>query len=105
MARVADKLENDRAVRNAAREAFDTRLAQVKLDLKARSLGGRVVDKVSKEANEALEEAVEIADQNRGVVAGTIAALALWFLRNPILAWTTGRQESDANQEEEADRE
>jgi hypothetical protein len=32
------------------------------------------------------DEALDVADQNRGIVAGTIAALAVWFFRSPIIS-------------------
>ena len=86
MARLTRQVLADRAIRDAARAAFDGRLAQVKTDLAARSIGGRVADKAVDEALAVLDEAKAVADGNRAIVAGTIAALVLWFLRNPILA-------------------
>jgi hypothetical protein len=95
----ARKLEADRAVRNSARETFDLRLAQVRQDLEARGVGGRIADKIGQDAREMFEEAVEVADHNRGVVAGTIAALAIWILRNPIVAWLEGLMDADAKED------
>lgn len=90
MGKLADQVFEQRAQRNAARGEFDGRLALVKQDLEARGIAGRIADKVSEDAREAFETALEVADDNRGVVAGTIAALAIWFLRNPIIAWIDG---------------
>lgn len=78
-----------RAVRNAARSTFDTRLSQVKADLAARSVGGRVADKVTDDAMAALDEAIDVAKESKGIIAGTAALLALWFLRNPIVSRVT----------------
>jgi len=86
MARLAKRLESDRAVRNSVRGRFDERLQQVRDDLDARGVGGRIADRISQDARDIFEEGLDVVDQNRGVVAGTIAALAIWFLRNPILA-------------------
>jgi len=74
-----------RGTRDEARVAFDARLAGVREDIEARSVGGRIADKAADEALEAFELARDVANQNRGVVAGTMAALVLWFLRRPLL--------------------
>lgn len=69
----------------AAREAFDTRLAQVKADLAARGLGGRLVDKAKHDAVELAGETIAVARESKGIIAGTVGALALWFLRDRIM--------------------
>ena len=81
------ELLDARAARNAARERFESHLAQVRGDLEARGIGGRIADKIGADAAAVIDEGIEIVDQNRGIVAGTIVALALWFLRNPIITW------------------
>ena len=73
-----------RAVRDAARTAFDSRVVTLKDDLAERSVGTRIADDLVEKASQGLAEAIEIADSNRGVIAGTIAALALWLLRRPL---------------------
>ncbi|GGC20058.1 hypothetical protein GCM10011371_04690 [Novosphingobium marinum] len=87
MGQLARQLEHDKAVRDSARSQFDTRLAQVKTDLEARGIGGRIADKVANDAMAIADEASDVASEHRGVIAGTIVALALWFLRHPIIAW------------------
>jgi hypothetical protein len=77
------QLEQARAARNTAHRAFRARLAQIDEDLSARGIGGRLADR----AGEALAEAVDVANENRAVVAGTLAALALWLFRRPLIAW------------------
>ena len=79
------QFENARKDRNAAHAAFRSQLAQVRADLAARSVGGRVADRISQTAADIADEAVTVADENRAVVAGTVAALAAWFLRKPII--------------------
>jgi len=81
------QLEEARDLRNSARARFDARIAIVRADVEARSIGGRIADKAAEEARDAMEEALTIARESKGIIAGTIAALALWFLRNPIIAW------------------
>ncbi|MCB2078864.1 MAG: hypothetical protein KDE55_14350 [Novosphingobium sp.] len=100
MARHAEQLVQDRAVRNSARRLFDERLALVREDMEARGVGGRIADKLGDEARDAFEEAVEIANDNRAIVAGTIGALALWILRNPIIGWIDGLLGGNAGDEQ-----
>ena len=81
------QVEAARLARDAARAAFDARLAHVRGDLEARGLGGRIADKVGEDARDALDQALDVARESKGVIAGTVTALALWFLRHPIIAW------------------
>jgi len=103
MGRLGDQVQADRAVRDAARGAFETRLTQIRSDLEARGIGGRIADRLGQEARDAFDEAMDVAEQNKGVVAGTIAALALWFLRNPIIAWLEGLLGHDAETDDQGD--
>lgn len=100
----AEQLKANRAIRDAAREDLETRLAQVKSDLEARGLGGRIADRISEEARETFTEALEIAEENKAVVAGTIGALGLWALRDPLLGWLGNRQGNPEEAEERHER-
>ena len=86
MSNAADRLAKDRTTREAALTAFNANLAQVRTDLEARGIGGRIADQASMEVRAGIDEALAIADDNKGIVAATIAALALWFLRIPLIA-------------------
>ena len=86
MGKSEQRLGEDRSVRNSARAVFDAGVAQVKGDLAARSVGGRVLDAAIGEVRGAVAEGLAVARESKGIAAGTIAALALWFLRGPILA-------------------
>jgi hypothetical protein len=91
-------LEAAKATRNAAHKALRTQISQLQQDIEARSIGGRVVDR----AGEAVADAAEVANEHKGVVAGTIALLALWFLRRPITSWFAhfrGNQDDEAKTE------
>ena len=91
-------LAEARQARDAARATFDANLAQVKDDLAARGVGGRVADRLGEDARTVLGEALDIAGESKGVIAGTVAMLALWFLRQPIIAWVAGMiQDDDAD--------
>ena len=76
-----------RDARNAARIVLDSRTAQVKGDVEARSIGGRVADRLGEEARHALDQAIEVAGDSKLIVGAITGALTLWFLRHPIIAW------------------
>ena len=86
MAAPVTSLALAKADRNAAYDAFQIRLAQVQEDLAARGVGGRIADR----AGEAMSEAADVAVEHKAVIAGTLAALAVWFLRRPLIAWLAG---------------
>lgn len=74
-----------RSARNAARARFDAGLTQVRADLEARGIGGRIADKAGDEIKQALGDAANVARESKGIIAGATAALTLWFLRGPLL--------------------
>jgi hypothetical protein len=78
---MTQSLEQAKATRNEAHRAFKMQIAQLQQDIAARGIGGRVVDR----AGEAMADAAEVASENKGIVAGTITLLALWFMRRPII--------------------
>ncbi len=75
----------DRANRRAARAVVEAEVAQVKADLAARGIGGRIADTATRQVRAVAGDAVEIARDSKGVIAGTIGALALWFWRKPLI--------------------
>lgn len=81
-----EQFRADRDNRHAARGVFDAGVAQVKDDLAARGIGGRIADKAQGEALATLDEAVAVARDSKGIIAGTVAALALWTFRAPLLS-------------------
>lgn len=89
------RLAADRATRNAARGVFDAELAQVKADLAARSIPGRVKDKADREVREAIATGLDVASESKGIIAGVLAALALWFFRAPLIAFARDLMEPD----------
>ncbi len=98
------QLGEARTARDAARAAFDARLAQVRGDLEARGIGGRVAHKLGDDARDGLDRALEVAGESKTVIAGTLAALALWFLRNPIIDWIEQQFGDDAPENDKDDR-
>lgn len=84
MTEAEERLAADRANRNAARKLVDDRVAQVKADLAARSVGGRVADKLTGDALDLADQALTVAKNSKGIIAGAIGALALWTFRDRV---------------------
>jgi DNA-binding ferritin-like protein (Dps family) len=87
MADLEAQVLTNRASRDAARATFDKHYGAIKADIEERGIAGRVLDETVEQAKDMFDEAVAVAETHPGVIGGTIAALALWFLRNPIIAW------------------
>lgn len=79
-----ERLAADRANRAAARQLVDSRIAQVKADLAARSVGGRVADKAKSDALDLVDQGLAVAKESKGIIAGAVAALALWTFRDAV---------------------
>jgi hypothetical protein len=84
---VESKVLADKVLRDSTKAILDRRIEAVKLDLEARGIGGRIADEIVGRAKTVVDEAVEITEEHPGVIGGTIAALVLWTLRNPIIDW------------------
>ena len=86
MSEVERNLAGDRTTRNAARGVFDAHLARLRGDIDAH---GGIVGKAKDEAGQRLldagKQALTIAKESKGIVAGTVAALGLWFFRKPLI--------------------
>jgi len=107
MNRLAREVLAQRADRNAAKARLDSRVAWIRAELEERGLAGRMADTVQASAQEAMDEAVLVAGESKGVIAGTAALLALWFLRNPIITWVehTLRSESEFERQDQDEHE
>lgn len=75
----------DRMLRDAARALVDADIANLRANYAARGIGDRVKDRLEDSAAVVLEEAVAVAEDNKGVIATLLAAIVLWFARHPIL--------------------
>lgn len=88
MSKAEDQLAEDRGRRGSARGLFDTRLAQVKADLAARSISGRVKAKAKADAFEALDTGLDVAKESKGIIAASVAGVLVWAFRAPLLKLT-----------------
>lgn len=80
------RLKEDRALRDAALALLKADVAHLRADLSGKSMGERFMDRISEGAVDVFDEAVGVANNNRGVLATLIAAVLVWFARNPIMA-------------------
>ncbi|HMO68882.1 MAG TPA: hypothetical protein PKE25_09565, partial [Novosphingobium sp.] len=85
-----------RARRDAARAALDARIAR----FKPPALRARAVETARNEALGALETGLDVARESKGIIAGVIAALALWFMRRPLVAWLEALLDADDHAEQ-----
>lgn len=98
MSKAERQLAEARAARDEAKGIFDSQLAQLRGDPEEQTLGGRLAERLGDDAKAALHQALDVASESKGIIAGAVAALALWFLRHPIIAWA-GQMLGDAAEE------
>jgi len=96
------RLAEDRKLRDAALEVFVTDLRFIRQDLKARSVGKRITDRIGDSAMEIIDEAVDYAEANRWSVGAAVGAIVLWFARVPLIN-ALGRLFGFDNDDEEQD--
>lgn len=87
-------MREDLALRNAALALLKADVDNVKEDLSSKSIKDRITNRMADGAVDLFEEATHIADSNRGVLATLLAAVGIWFARNPILS-LLGLDEAD----------
>lgn len=85
MSRENDQLAALRARRDAARKSLTSKLSSAKTLADPKVLGKRVRADLEIHGRNAMAQAMEIAADNRGVLAGTLTALMLWAARKQVL--------------------
>lgn len=104
MSRLMRQLEEDRELRDAARELVRSDIAHLRGDLGTKRLGERAAKRIGEGATQVFDAASEVADSHRGVLVSIVGALVLWFARNPIIALLSDEEAEDADLlEDEAD--
>ena len=73
-----------RVLRDEAWAVVRSDLDALQDDLSAHGIGERIKVRAAEEAQEAWDQARDIASEHKGVVAGTFLALVAWLLRGPI---------------------
>ena len=95
------RMRADRALRDAARSNLKTDVRHVRADLARQGITSRLFDRAAEGAEDMYEEAVDLAENHKGALATLIAAVFVWFARNPILS-LFGLEEN-GEQDEHAD--
>lgn len=80
-----EQISDDRELRGEAREVLTERFEGLKTALAEKGIPARARDAALDKAKATGREAVAVARENRGVIGGTLALLALWFLRKPLI--------------------
>lgn len=92
------RMRQDRHLRNSAKALVEADIEHLKNSLSRKSLTDRAVDRLAGGASEVYDEAMDVAADNKGALAAILAALLMWFARNPILDALFGG-ESDEDDE------
>ncbi|BBC72759.1 conserved hypothetical protein [Altererythrobacter sp. B11] len=85
MSGIKQRLAEDKALRDAARELFLTDIQFVRGDARARGIGGRLADRLTEGSADMAEEAADFATAHRSAIVGAAAAAALFLARRPII--------------------
>lgn len=98
------RMIEDKYLRDSARALVDADLENIKTAYAQKGLGERAMDRLTEGAVDLYEEAVAVADDNKGALAALVAAVLVWFSRNPILealGFSTGRSDDEWDQRDE----
>lgn len=79
------RMLEDKYLRDSAKALVTADIDNLKADFAQKSLGERALDRVTEGAMDIYEEAIDVAEDNKGALAALIAAVVVWFARNPIL--------------------
>ena len=98
MSNLEQRLQEDRAMRDAAKAVLLADLEHAKASFSGKGLTERLTDRIGDGAKDVFEVAKEQADDNRGILAALIGAVLLWFGREPLLELLGfGEPEEDNN--------
>jgi hypothetical protein len=89
------QLAQDRALRDAAKAVIQADIAFLKEDLAPSALTSRMADG----ATEVFDRAKDVAEDNKGILGTLVAAVILWFARNPILDLLAGDRDDEQHDE------
>ncbi|MEX0342721.1 MAG: hypothetical protein AB3N06_09045 [Erythrobacter sp.] len=79
------RMIEDQYLRDSARALVEADIEHLKSDFANKTLGERAIDRMREGATDLYEEAIDVAEDNKGALAALVAAIVVWFARNPIL--------------------
>ena len=80
------RMIEDRYLRDSAKALLEADIEHIKADFAHKGLGERALDRVTEGAMDLYEEAIDLAEDNKGALTALIAAVVVWFARNPVLS-------------------
>lgn len=95
-----ERMLEDRYLRDSARALVEADVEHVKTDLARKGLAARTFDTVKDGAVDLYEEAIDVAEDNKGALAALVAAVVVWFARNPLLDLFGLGEGDDASEDE-----
>jgi hypothetical protein len=103
MSLLEERLAEDRALRDAALALFKADISYIRDGVRERGLIARLADRLGEGTLDMVDDAVDFAESNKGVVAAGVMAVVLWFARGPILKLVGGLIGEDDGSEEPRD--
>lgn len=91
------QLREDRMLRDAALGLVKADIAHIRGDLSTKGFGTRIFDRVTEGASDILEEAVEIAGDNKGILGVVVAAVLIWVASSPLAALLSDVDDEDGD--------
>ena len=79
------RMLEDKHLRDSARVLVEADVEHIKADFANKGMAKRALFRLRENAGELYDEALDVADSNKGAVAAVFAALVVWFARNPLL--------------------
>ncbi|UOR08095.1 hypothetical protein LCM18_07560 [Qipengyuania flava] len=79
------RMLEDKHLRDSARALVEADVEHIKADFANKGMAKRALFRLRENAGELYDEALDVADSNKGTVAAVFAALVVWFARNPLL--------------------
>jgi len=98
MSRLPEDLRAHRTLRDAAWKLVQEDVDFLRADLKRRGIGRRMADRARLAIRDTASGASLMAHENKGLLAGMLAALGLWLMRKPLLARIFAKPEDRAGQ-------
>lgn len=79
------RMLEDKHLRDSARALVEADVEHIKADFANKGMAKRALFRLRENAGELYDEALDVADSNKGAVTAVFAALVVWFARNPLL--------------------
>ena len=97
------RMLEDKHLRDSARALVEADVEHIKADFANKGMAKRALFRLRENAGELYDEALDVADSNKGAVAAVFAALIVWFARNPLLDMVGLGVEQDDERTEPSD--